>query len=249
MKVVIALHHDTKRQGAERSNDISNSFCHVASKLIRHKIKVMTIDSRCVKENKHKCYDDCGKVNKDLLGRNQLIAKKKSKGPNHSIDESDHNQTSSFGRDHDSLKSEETSNGSISMDDESMEVTLAPHIRKRIVEIVELINERNSHAPGIPFTRKSVLVPLGTFQKGIQHEEASPSISNAGNIADEFPRHNHTNQISSGSVEISNHTVNDQAQQTPEITEPTDEKSMGSKGNGNLMKGIFLLLNHIKNEY
>lgn len=240
MRIVTALHHDTKRQGAERGNDISNSFCHVASKLIRQKIKVLTIDARCVKEKKHKCLDDCGNVNNVLLGRNQLIANKKNRRPIQSIDKSDHNQRS-FGRDHDSLKSEETSEGSMTKD-ESMEVILAPHICKKIAETVELINERNTNAPGIPFTRKPVSVPFGTFQKSMQHERASPSLLNTGNMSVEFPRHNDSNQTSSGSVEIHNNTVNDHAHQAPETTDSIDEKSMESKGPGNFLKGIFLLL-------
>lgn len=178
MQIVIALHHDAQRLDSERVKDPSDSFCNVASKLIRHKIKVIAIDAQCAIENihTHKCYDDCAKLSVQQK-RNDL------KSP---IGKSGHSQLP-MEHENQPFASIETAESAF-MEHEPF--TLSLHIKERIADIIIIINERKSSARKIPFTKELEILPIavdlinyhshhdGSGCASLQHNPQLGSIAN-----------------------------------------------------------------------
>lgn len=132
-----------QRLNSERVNDPSDRFCNVASKLIRHTMKVIAIDAQCARESSHthKCYDNCGKL---IVEQNRTVGKS-----DHSRLEIEHGNKP--------FASMETTESAF-MEHEPF--TLSVHIKERIADIMITINKRKKLTPEQPIAKVLKILPI-----------------------------------------------------------------------------------------
>lgn len=162
MKIAIAISHDAHRSEDERVKVPNHSFCYVATRMITRKLVILAIDGMCVKENKHKCYDDCGPLHKDAVGSYLAVPKIIPTNPKE-IDESEDSEEMDSSEQHEAI----LNNGHSGNHRDIVVGNHSPHsprlssmdeyIWQNIADNLRIISDPHSFPTGLPIFKMPII--------------------------------------------------------------------------------------------
>lgn len=161
MQIVLALHHDAQRLDSERVKDQSSGFCNIAPKLIDHQMEATAIDALCAVEitQTNKCHGDCAEIS----------VEPKKEGLESPIGQFEHTRLPMQNENEQFFSMENTGNGSAFMGLKPF--SLSDHIKKRIAEIIKIINERKKTTPELPFAKELRFLPIAFDWMNYYHSQ------------------------------------------------------------------------------